>query len=61
MRRNRVGLKEKFYTKVVKSTLLHGSENWAVDRKIEQRTSVADMRMFRPMSKVTREDWIRNG
>lgn len=36
--------------------MLYGSKCWAVDKKIEQRTSVAELRILRWMSGVTIED-----
>ena len=39
---------------------MNGTECWAVDRKIEQRISGAEMRMLMWMSIITREDKIRN-
>lgn len=39
---------------------MYGSEFWAVDMKIEQRISLAEMRILRWMSRVTKEDKIRN-
>jgi hypothetical protein len=40
--------------------MLYGSKCWAVDRRIEQSMSIMEMRMFRWMSEVTRENIIRN-
>jgi len=53
-------LNGKFYKSVVRLAMLYGSECWMVDKKIEQITSVAEMRTLRWMSGVTREDRIRN-
>jgi len=44
----------------VTSAMMYVSECWAVDRNIEQRMSVAEMRMLRWMSGVTRGDKARN-
>jgi hypothetical protein len=40
--------------------MLYGLEYWEVDRRIEQNMSVAEMRMLRWMSGLTRENRIRN-
>ncbi|XP_050444261.1 uncharacterized protein LOC126847894 [Adelges cooleyi] len=52
-----ITLKGKF--SVVRPAMLYGSECWAVDKKAEQRMSVAETRMLRWMSAVTGEDRIR--
>jgi hypothetical protein len=39
-------LKGKFYRSVVKPTMLYGSECWAVNRRIEQNMSDAEMKML---------------
>jgi len=43
----RTPLRGKFYKSVVRPTMFYGSECWTVDEKIEQRMSVAEMRMLR--------------
>ena len=55
-----IRLKGKFYKAMVRLAMMYGTECWAVGRKIEQRMSVAEMRMLRWMSGFTREDKIRN-
>lgn len=40
--------------------ILYGSECWTVDNKIEQRMRVTVIRILRLISRVTREDKIRN-
>ena len=37
-----IRLKGKFYKAVVRPAMMYGTECWAVDRKIEQRMSVAE-------------------
>lgn len=49
-------LKGKFDKSVVKRTLLNGSECLMIDKKIEQKKSVVEMKMLKPMSEVSRED-----
>jgi len=53
-------LKGKFYRSVARPTGPYDLECWVVDRRIEQSTSVAETRMLRRMSGVTRDDRIRN-
>jgi len=40
--------------------MLYGSEYWVIDRRIEQRVRVAEMRILRWINGMTREDRIRN-
>jgi hypothetical protein len=51
--------KGKFYSCVMRPTMLYGSECWAF-RRIEQSMSVEEIRMLRWMSGLTRENKIRN-
>jgi len=51
-----IRLKGKFYKTVVRSAMMYVSECWAVDRNIEQRTSIAEMGMLRRMSGVWLEE-----
>ena len=59
-RRIPLKLKGKFYRTVVRPTLIYGSECWPVKKKDVQKISVAEMRMLRWMSGVTRKDRLRN-
>jgi len=43
-----------------KLIMLCGSECWRNDEKIDQSTRVAEMRKLRWMSKMTREEGIKN-
>lgn len=52
-------LKGKFYKSLVKTNMLYGLECWTVHQKIEQRMSVAKMKILRWMSGMMREDRIR--
>jgi hypothetical protein len=53
-------LKGKFYRSVVRPTMVYGYsymvQCWTVDRRIKQCISVAEMKMLRWISGVTRED-----
>jgi len=48
--------KREFYKSVVRPAMLCGSECWAVDKKIEQRMSVAGTR--RTEEEVAGYDWV---
>lgn len=44
---------------IVRPTMLYSSECWEVDKKLEQKISVEEMRMLRWMNSMMREDRIR--
>lgn len=44
----------------MRPTVLYGPEFWMVNKKIEQRMNVAEMRILKWTSEVTGEDGIRN-
>ena len=45
---------------VVRPAMMHGAETWAVKKAHEKKLDVAEMRMLRWMSGVTKMDRIRN-
>ena len=53
-------LKGKFHKIVVRSAMLYGTETASMRKTEEKKMDVAEMRMLRWMSGVTREDRIRN-
>lgn len=52
--------KDKFNKSIVRPTILYGSEFRVVDKQIVQRMNVADMRILRWMSGMTRENRVWN-
>lgn len=52
-------LKGKFYSVVVRSTILSGAKYWQVKISHVQKIKVAEMRMMRCMCGHTRRDMIR--
>ena len=53
-------LKGKFHKTVIRPAMLYGTETTSMKKTEEKRMDVAEMRMLRWMSGVTREDEIRN-
>lgn len=53
-------LKGKFHKTVVRTAMLYGTETASMRKAEEKKMDVAEMRMLRWMSGVTREDRIRN-
>ena len=53
-------LKGKFHRTVIRPAMLYGTETASMKKTEEKRMDVAEMRMLRWMSGVTREDKIRN-
>ena len=49
-----------FYKTVVRPAMMYGAETWAVKKAQEKKLDVAEMRMLRWMSGVTKLDRIRN-
>ena len=48
------------YLTFVRPAMMYGAETWAVKKAQEKRLDMADMRMFRWMSGVTKLDRMRN-
>ena len=48
------------YKTVVRSAMVYGAETWAVKKAQEKNLDVAEMRMLRWMSGVTKPNIIRN-
>ena len=59
-RRIRLRVKGKVYKTVVRPAMMYGAETWAVKKAHEKKLEVAEMRMLRWMSGVTKMDRIRN-
>ena len=53
-------VKGKVYKTVVRQAMMYGAETWAVTKAHEKKLDVAEMRMLRWMSGVTKMDRIRN-
>jgi hypothetical protein len=51
--------KGKLYRIIMRPTMPYGSKGWAVDRRIEQSMSVAEMGMLRWMIRMSRKVRIR--
>jgi len=54
-----IGLKCTFHKTDVGPAMLYGSRRWAVDKKIEQRINVTEMRRLRCSSGATENDTVR--
>ena len=59
-RRISLRVKGKVYKTVVRPAMMYGAETWAVKKAQERKLDVAEMRMLRWMSGVTKLDRIRN-
>ncbi len=59
-RRISLRVKGKLHKTVVRPTMLYGAETWAVKKAQEKKSAVAEMRILRWMSGVTKLDRIRN-
>ena len=59
-RRISMRVKGKVYKTVVRPAIMYGAETWAVKKAQEKKLDVAEMRMLRWMSGVTKLDRIRN-
>ena len=59
-RRISLRVKGKVYKTVLRPIIMYGAETWAVKKAQEKKLDVAEMRMLRWMSGVTKLDRIRN-
>ncbi|XP_068222141.1 uncharacterized protein [Palaemon carinicauda] len=55
-----VKLESKVHRIVMRSTMIHGTETWAIKKTEEIKLDAAEMRMLRGMCGVTRRNKIRN-
>ena len=53
-------VKGKVYNTVVRPAMMYGAETWAVKKTQQKKLDVAEMRMLRWMSGVTKLDRITN-
>ena len=53
-------VKRKVYKTVVRPAMMDGADTWAVNKAQEKKLDVAEMRMLRWMSGITKLDKIRN-
>ena len=58
--KNKIDSQGKVYKTVVRTAMMYGAEIWAVKKAQENKLDVAEMRMLRWMSGVTKLDRIRN-
>ena len=56
----RIRVKGKVYKTVITPPMMYGAESWAVKKAQEKKLDVAEMRMLRWMSGVSKLDRIRN-
>ena len=59
-RRVSLRVKGKVYKTVVRPAMMYGTETWAVKKAQEKKLHIAEMRMLRWMSEVTKLNRIRN-
>ena len=59
-RRINLRVKRKVYKTVVRPAMIYGAETWAVKKAQEKKLDVAEVRMLRWMSGVTKLDRIKN-
>jgi len=59
-RRIPISLKGKFFKIVVRPAIIYESENQGIDKSMERKMSVSEMRTLRWISGMTREDRIKN-
>ena len=56
----RLRVKGKVYNTVVRPASMHGTDTWTVKKAQEKKLDVAEMRILRWISEITKLDIIRN-